>query len=201
MISFFKNVFSKRIMDMALEQFGTVSVIAFFVYALYGIGLVLMIWLLCCLFKHKIRLSNLLAGIVLALYGSVMLQLTLICRESGSRIGIELDLFHGFTGENNDFRWMMLAYVVLNCMLFIPYGFVLSLFSVINEKKAGMQCVLVLLLSLATSLLIEMAQLVTKRGYYEVQDLFFNTIGGVIGWGLFYIVSTISKKLLQKREE
>lgn len=201
MISFFKKVFSKKIMEMALKQFGDVSFIVFLVYAIYGIGLVLMIALLCYLFKHKIRISNLLAGIVLAVYASVMLQFTLICREGGSRIGIELDLFHGLTGPDDDFRWMMFAYVVLNCLLFVPYGFALSLFSVINERKAGLQCILVLLFSLGTSLLIEMAQLITKRGYYEVQDLFFNTVGGVMGWGLFRIICLVGEKLLSKQEE
>lgn len=201
MISFFKKIFNKKIMDMALEQFGTVSVKAFLLYALLGIGIVFAIWLIGYLLKRRIRLSNVLAGIVMAIYGSVMLQLTLVCRESGSRIGIELDLFHGLTGPDNDFHWMMLAYVVLNCMLFIPYGFALSLFSIINERKTGVQCILVLLSSLATSLFIETAQLITQRGYYEVQDLFFNTIGGVIGWILFRIIYLTGEKLLRRREE
>ena len=201
MISFFKKIFNKKIMDMALEQFGTVSVKAFLLYALLGIGIVFAIWLIGYLLKRRIRLSNVLAGVVMAIYGSVMLQLTLVCRESGSRIGIELDLFHGLTGPDNDFHWMMLAYVVLNCMLFIPYGFALSLFSVINERKTGVQCILVLLSSLATSLFIETAQLITQRGYYEVQDLFFNTIGGVIGWILFRIIYLTGEKLLRRREE
>lgn len=201
MISFFKKIFNKKIMDMALEQFGTVSVKAFLLYALLGIGIVFVIWLIGYLLKRRIRLSNVLAGIVMAIYGSVMLQLTLVCRESGSRIGIELDLFHGLTGPDNDFHWMILAYVVLNCMLFIPYGFALSLFSVINERKTCVQCILVLLSSLATSLFIETAQLITQRGYYEVQDLFFNTIGGVIGWILFRIIYLTGEKLLRRREE
>lgn len=186
---------------MALEQFGAVSVKSFLVYAMLGVGIVLAIALVCSLFRHKMRLSNLLAGIVIALYGAIMLQLTLVCRESGSRIGIELDLFHGLTGPDNDFHWLMLAYVVLNCMMFIPYGFALSLFSGINERKAGMQCTLVLLISLATSLLIETTQLLTKRGYYEVQDLVFNTIGGGLGWVLFQIIYLFGKKMLRKREE
>lgn len=201
MISFFKNVFSKKIMDMALEQFGAVSAGAFLFYALLGVGAVLIVSVVCRLFQHRVRLSNFLAGIVIAMYGSIMLQLTLVCRESGSRIGIELDLFHGLTGPDNDFRWLMLAYVVLNCMLFIPYGFALSLFSVINERKPWVQCALVLLASLATSLLIETAQLLTKRGYYEVQDLFFNTLGGVLGWLLFRIIYLIGEKLLRRRDK
>ena len=201
MISFLKKVFSKKIMDRALEQFGAVSIEAFLLYALIGVGIVFAIALLCYVLRRRLLLSNVLAGIVVALYGSVMLQLTLICRENGSRIGIELDLFHGLTGPDNEFRWLMFAYVVLNCMLFIPYGFALSLFSAINERSAGMQCILVSLLSLATSLFIETAQLVTGRGYYEVQDLFVNTVGGMIGWGMFQVIYLIGIKLLRKREE
>jgi len=201
MISFFEKFFNKKIWDMTLEQFGTVSAEAFLLYAVLGIGLVCLISLICYLCRHKIRFSNFLAGIVIAVYGSVMLQLTLVCRESGSRIGIELDIFHGLTGPDNDFRWMMISYVVLNCMLFIPYGFALSLFSHINERKMVMQCVLVLLLSLVTSLFIETIQLLTERGYYEVQDLVVNTIGGVLGWILFRVIYVVGDKLLRRQEE
>lgn len=201
MLSFFKKIFSKKIMQMALEQFGTVSAAYFLLYALLGIGIVFAVAFIFRFVHRRIRLSDLLAGIVLVIYGSVMLQLTLVCRESGSRIGVELGLLHGLTGPDNDFRWMMLAYVVLNCMLFIPYGFALSLFSVINERKTWLQCILVLLLSLATSLFIETTQLITQRGYYEVQDLFFNTIGGVIGWILFQLIYLLGEKILRKREK
>ena len=200
MISFLKKIFNKKIMEMALEQFGAVSVKAFLLYAMLGIGLVCVICFFCYMFKRKVRLSNLLAGIVIAIYGSIMLQLTLVCRESGSRIGIELELFHGLMGPDNDFRWLMFAYVILNCMLFIPYGFALSLFSHINEKKTMMQLVLILLLSFATSLLIETAQLLTKRGYYEVQDLFVNTVGGILGWMLFRIIYIVGDKLMGVQE-
>ena len=202
MITFFKKVFSKKIMNMALEQFGTVSFGAFLIYALLGVGFVLLVALICYLFnKRKMRLSNLLAGIVMALYGSFMLQVTLVCRESGSRIGIVLDLFYGLRGPESDYHWMMIAYAVLNGMLFIPYGFALSLFSDINEQRGWVQCMLVLLISFGTSLLIETAQLLTRRGYYEVQDLFVNTLGGVIGWILFRMIYLVGEKMLRKREE
>ena len=79
MISFFKKVFSKKIMEMALEQFGSVSIKAFLLYTLLGVGIVFMVVFVCYLFKHKVRLSNLLAGIVIVMYGSIMLQLTLVC--------------------------------------------------------------------------------------------------------------------------
>ena len=52
------------------------------------------------------------------IYFSVMLIITFFSRESGSRQGMDLELFStwGINERNN-------AYVVENVLLFIPYGF------------------------------------------------------------------------------
>ena len=86
-------------------------------------------------------------------------------------------------------------------MLFVPYGFVISLFSFVNERKIGIQFLLVLLLSFIASMSIECIQLITQRGYYETQDLLFNTLGGVIGWILFTIIYQLGAILLRKKRE
>ena len=137
----------------------------------------------------------------MAVYVSIILQLTLICRESGSRIGIDLDVFHGLRGAENDYHWLMLAYVILNGLLFVPYGFVISLFSFVNERKIGIQFLLVLLLSFIASMSIECIQLITQRGYYETQDLLFNTLGGIVGWILFTIIYQLGAILLRRKED
>lgn len=201
MMNALRKVFSPKIMHRALEQFGDLSVRDFLLFSMLGIILLTIFVLLQKIREKKIRISNVLSGIVLSVYISVMLQLTLVCRESGSRIGIDLDIFHGLVGPDNDFHWLMIAYVVLNCMLFIPYGFTLSLFSFVNERRGVIQMVLVTLISFSTSLIIEMTQLITQRGYYETQDLLFNTLGGVIGWAVFYVIYHVGASILRKREE
>ena len=133
MIRIISKVFSARTMNMALEQFGAVSLKDFVLFSLLGIIFVTMIVLIRRLLGKETEPSDILTGIMLAVYMSIILQLTLVCRADNSRIGIELNIFHGLMGPDNDFHWLMLAYVILNCMLFIPYGFIWSLFSFVNS--------------------------------------------------------------------
>lgn len=198
MINAIQKIFSPSTMQNALEQFGGITVRDFLIFSLLGMIVVALIVLLRRAMKKETLLSDVLAGMVLAVYVSVMLQLTLVCRESGSRIGIDLDVFHGLVGADNDFHWLLMAYVVLNCMLFIPFGFVVSLFSFVNDRGIGIQFLLVLLLSFIASMIIECTQLITQRGYYETQDLLFNTLGGVLGWLLFTIIYHLGAIFLRK---
>lgn len=198
MIRIISKVFSARTMNMALEQFGAVSLKDFVLFSLLGIIFFTMIVLIRRLLGKETELSDILTGIMLAVYMSIILQLTLVCRADNSRIGIELNIFHGLMGPDNDFHWLMLAYVILNCMLFIPYGFIWSLFSFVNSRRMLIQVTLVTLISFVTSLIIETAQLLTGRGYYEIQDLVFNTLGGIIGWTVFYVVYGIGKRIAGK---
>lgn len=201
MIQAIRKIFSPSVMHSALDQFGSVSAGDFILFSLLGMMVVVLVVLLRKVLKKETHVSDILTGLVLAVYVSIILQLTLICRESGSRIGIDLDVFHGLRGAENDYHWLMLAYVILNCMLFVPYGFVISLFSFVNERKIGIQFLLVLLLSFIASMSIECIQLITQRGYYETQDLLFNTLGGVIGWILFTIIYQLGAILLRKKRE
>lgn len=198
----FKKVFSQRTMSLALEQFGTLSLRDFILYSIIGVMIVILVVLVRKLFNKETELSDILTGIIMAVYVSIILQLTLVCRSDNSRIGIELDVFHGLVGPENDFHWLMIAYVVLNCMLFIPFGFVLSLFSFVNERRYVIQVALVMLISLIVSLSIETTQLITGRGYYETQDMVSNTLGGIIGWlvyvVLIHLIKVVSERIVDR---
>ncbi len=201
MIKVLKKVFSPVIMERALAQFGSVSIKLFALYSLLGVVAVVLIVLLRKKMRKTTELSDILSGMVLAVYISIMLQLTLVCRESGSRIGIELDMFHGLLGPDTERHWLMVAYAILNCLLFVPFGVVLSLFSFVYERKPVIQFLLVLLISFAVSMVIECVQLITQRGYYEVQDLMLNTLGGILGWVLFRIIYLFGTILKHRKVE
>ena len=198
----FKKVFSQRTMSLALEQFGTLSLRDFILYSIIGVMIVILVVLVRKLFNKETELSDILTGIIMAVYVSIILQLTLVCRSDNSRIGIELDIFHGLVGPENDFHWLMIAYVVLNCMLFISFGFVLSLFSFLNERRYVIQVALVMLISLIVSLSIETTQLITGRGYYETQDMVSNALGGIIGWlvyvVLIHLIKVVSERIVDR---
>lgn len=133
--------------------------------------------------KREINLADIAAFFCLIVYLNIIMQLTLLGRKDGSRIGVELSLF-GYLG-NGRFSRQMLMYAVLNVFLFVPYGFIIRWLPWFRKQKESVSILLSTMVCLATSLLIEMVQLVTERGYYELEDLVCNTLGGLIGGLLF----------------
>jgi glycopeptide antibiotics resistance protein len=116
-------------------------------------------------------------------YFVVILCITFFCREPGSRKGIDLELFStwGINARNN-------AFVVENIILFIPYGF-LSAWALPWVRELAVGC----FWFLCTSVGIECLQLVTQRGYFQVDDILTNVIGGFGGLFLFSCCLTCSK--------
>lgn len=91
--------------------------------------------------------------------------------------------------SDKGFRMMMLN-IWGNIACFIPFGFFLPI--IFKKIKNG---VVVTILTFAFSLVVEITQLLFKIGSFDVDDLLLNTIGGVIG----YCVYWISKKIVKRR--
>lgn len=124
---------------------------------------------------------------VFCVYMAVMLVITFLSRESGSRSDVlDLKLFStwGINNRNN-------AFVIENVLLFIPYG----LFYCWNFPGAGkvLRCTF---LGMVISLGIETMQLVSGRGYFQIDDIVTNTFGAFIG-ALLYVVLSFLGKILQ----
>ena len=51
------------------------------------------------------------------------------------------------------------------------------------------------------SLCVEVLQLLTRVGSFDVDDIFLNTIGGVLGFVLFIISNLIRRHHVRKREK
>jgi glycopeptide antibiotics resistance protein len=85
---------------------------------------------------------------------------------------------------------------ILNVFLLMPEGVLLPI--VLNAEKCndkkenaratGRLCK-VALLGFLTSLSIELLQLVLKRGLFEFDDMFHNTFGVILGYGIRWIFS------------
>lgn len=73
-----------------------------------------------------------------------------------------------------------------NIFAFSPFGFALPIISRKNRHFFN-----ILLLSLEFSLVVEVLQLVFKVGIFDVDDLFMNTLGGIIGYFTFYVCNKV----------
>ena len=81
-----------------------------------------------------------------------------------------------------------------NVAFFMPFGFLLPSMS---REKIVNNFVSVTLLTMVFSMLIETAQLVLKVGAFDVDDIFLNTVGGLLG----YIVLKIMKLFMKNRNK
>lgn len=151
-----------------------VSVLQYLPFGLL-IGIPLGVLLLCFTRKDSGRRQRLLPMVFFGVYLAVILMITFLSRESGSRQGVDLELFStwGINARNN-------AYVIENVLLFIPYGFVCCL--AFDWAKGFFRCVLA---GAVTSLAVECLQLITQRGYFQIDDILTNILGSIIGWLIF----------------
>ncbi|MGN0351006.1 MAG: VanZ family protein [Roseburia sp.] len=81
-----------------------------------------------------------------------------------------------------------------NIAAFVPFGFFLPVFSR-RCKKFGY----VLLYSFELSLLVELIQLVTKVGSFDVDDMILNTLGGICGYFVYRGVQAFRSRWRKKR--
>ena len=82
-----------------------------------------------------------------------------------------------------------------NILIFVPYGFFISMAS---TSRGFFQT---LFYSFALSLGVEIFQLFARVGSFDVDDLLLNTLGGVLGYILFLICNIIRRKCYgQKRK-
>lgn len=89
------------------------------------------------------------------------------------------------TGSWRLFWWN----VVGNVCVFVPFGvFLPALFTKCQKFFS------VLLFTVELSFMVEIIQLVTKIGSFDVDDLLLNTIGGILGYFVYKILSASKGK-------
>ena len=128
--------------------------------------------------KKKIGLLFLMTYILFLLF------LAVLSRDSGTSNTIKSELFWGFNNPpEHIFRDNL-----LNIISFIPIGF---LTGIISPKLRMLNALLV---GLLVSLVIECSQLTLKRGVFDVDDLFNNSVGALIGGAIVWF-TTIGSRL------
>lgn len=78
--------------------------------------------------------------------------------------------------------------VIGNILLFLPYGFFASYYLKEEHSK------LIVLLTLIGSSVIEIVQMSIGR-VFDVDDILLNTIGGFLGFYLYYLFVSVSRKI------
>lgn len=119
-----------------------------------------------------------LLGYVFCAYTFFVVSITLLSRPQGSRVGIDLIPFSTFSPNP-----LYSRYPIENILLFIPFGFVLP--SLWEPFRKAYLC---LGTGLVFSIGIEIMQLITKRGFFQLDDMLTNVVGAVIGFAANFIL-------------
>jgi len=75
--------------------------------------------------------------------------------------------------------------VFINCLMFIPFG-VLAPFAMVQDKVKKRNIVIISGFALSAS--VECLQLFTKTGLFEWDDIIHNTIGVIVGYGIYLYI-------------
>lgn len=144
------------------------------------------------------RVYRYIAGVLfLLLWGYILIKITLLSRTPSPYASYNLKLFwcleEAWKLKNSD-DWY---FIVGNMLLFIPYGMVVPLaFDRMRKLKWTVLSGVVL------SSVIEVIQLVFHRGLFEFDDIFNNTVGVLLGYGMhILIMDVVTKEKNGSREE
>lgn len=138
---------------------------------------VLLYFVIVKVFRHRRKPVY---NTMLIIYFIMLFIITIFEREPGSRTGISVKLFETFGNSRAN------AYVIENVLLFIPFGILTPL--VWKRMRHPFICTF---LGFCLSCMIELTQLVTERGHFQVDDIMTNTIGSLIGSLIFTMLLCI----------
>ena len=163
-----------------------ISISWWFLIAIMGLG---MSFLSRKLYLVK-KINKLQAGslIFIFIYLLIVLVSTVFSRSSGDEYLYKLELFWSYRNFLEIGIIGVLFENVYNLFLLFPYGFCVKIIS----QRLG--AIWIWITGTFISLMIELLQLALKRGYFELDDIFHNSIGVVLGILSYVIVEKIKKK-------
>ena len=127
--------------------------------------------------------------IIILLYVYILVKLTLCNRNSSEQATYNIELFWCLKKawlEKNEIDWY---FIIGNIVLFIPMGILLPFcFSIM--RKAGRTA----LVGFGISSAIEIIQFIYHIGLFEFDDIINNTIGTILGYGIYMIIFIFKKK-------
>lgn len=113
------------------------------------------------------------------IYLTVVLKLAFFSREPGSRNRLDLIPFTTWGDSIKDH-----AFFIENIVMFLPFGMLFPLCFYWGRKARS--CILA---GAFFSVCLEILQLVTKRGYCQLDDVLTNIWGTILGFGIWHLLN------------
>lgn len=138
-----------------------------------------------------------LCWLLMPIYLFFVIKLTLKGRHSAYRVMVIQPFWEYRKLYSSTRKYYWVKQIFNNIIMLLPWGLMLSF---ITEKVRSVKRMIIAGLSL--SVCIEMTQLVTRRGIFELDDLFNNTLGALLGFGIYLLVEKfiLSHMPVEKKE-
>lgn len=140
--------------------------------------------------KRKLTRRKVLWAAVFGCYLFVILSATLFDRGSYLGGGKVVPLFYSYREAWRSFSGILWQNLALNILMFVPFGFLLPF----GVRKLG-RFWKTWLAGFLLTVLIELAQLTLRRGVVEMDDIFNNLLGTMIGYGFYAIERGVSHRV------
>ena len=150
------------------------------------IGIGISLWLFGI--KKGIKASALL---LFVFYGLYMICITVVYRHQLSESRMNLIPLWSYKAIMNG-KILLIKEIIMNIVAFIPIGVMIPIF---YKKALWWQIVLV---GSMVSVSVELLQYYYKRGLCEFDDVFHNTLGSLIGYGLFLLTTLVVRRFISK---
>jgi glycopeptide antibiotics resistance protein len=180
-----------------MEQMSGVSMRGLFIIMVYSAAFTLLPGYILHV-KKGVSIKRVVLSFFTVLYAGIMLFITIFRRPIGSRPGeIHTYLNLGITFDGV-YSSMEMIYSFFNFVLFFIWGILTGLFR--TEQKPLRIVLMTTLIGFITSFSIELLQLVTRTGQFELTDLVTNVAGAFAG-ALFVAMGVILFKGKTNNEE
>ncbi|MGL5316465.1 MAG: VanZ family protein [Peptostreptococcaceae bacterium] len=136
----------------------------------------------------KLKVSKVAQWGILLIYIIVVLGATLGIRSTGYEGSTSLQLFISYKEAWNSFSKVEWRNIILNILMFVPLGVLLPIMF-----KTCQKFWVTYLVGFSATIILEVIQLITKRGIFEIDDIFNNTLGCLIGYGIVMILISLFK--------
>lgn len=138
--------------------------------------------------RNWVMLRKVVLGSMLVEYVFLVLCTTVLFRETQAEANYMLNPFWSYAAYL-DGKKILLDEILLNVLLFIPIGLIVSSFGWFQKWWK------VLLFGFALSSGIELMQYVLLRGLCEVDDVIHNTLGSIIGFTIYNRMMRLKQSL------
>jgi len=143
--------------------------------------------------RKKITIKQMIMITLIAGYLIIVVGVTFLNRGAGIYNTSNFNFLSSYKAAWNDFDVRTWQYLIFNIIMFIPLGILLPI-----AHKKFQNIMLTIVAGLILTILIEFLQFVTAFGIFELDDIFNNLLGAIVGYSM--VMTVISLKKRQKHK-